>query len=314
MISMVQLRHMVSLSETGSFSRSAAACFVTQSAMSRSIRALEEELGQPLFDRVGHRAELTTFGGEVLARARGILFDTEELRAIGPKARDARLGRLSLGVSGGAAELLAAPLLLHMARHYPRLRVVLAHGDAKLLSKGLRSRELDALVIELRLIEPAADLSTEPLAELKGAFMCRHGHPLLRRRGPVCFADLLPYPFVSTPLGDRITRTLVERYGPAALPAACVTHRSEDIGSLAEVARQSDAVLLAVRATAPALAELVLTPALAASAQFGMVTLTRRSEAPALPAARRFIEQELRRQAVVGYAKAPVGRKRSAPK
>lgn len=179
---------------------------------------------------------------------------------------------------------------------------------------GLRSRELDALVIELRLVEPAADLSTEPLAELQGAFMCRHGHPLLRRRGPVSFADLLSYPFVTTPLGDQITRTLVERYGPAALPAACVTHRSEDIGSLAEVARQSDAVLLAVRATAPALAELVLTPALGASAHFGLVTLTGRSEAPALPAARLFVQHELRRQAVVGFAEAPVGRNRTAPK
>ena len=47
-----------------------------------------------------------------------------------------------------------------------------------------------------------------------------------------------------------VTRTLVAQFGPQAHPAACVTQRSEDIASLAEVARLSDAVLFAVRVAA----------------------------------------------------------------
>ena len=76
-----------------------------------------------------------------------------------------------------------------------------------------------------------------------------------------------------------------------------MTQRSEDIAGLAEVARQSDAVLFAVRAAAPQLAEIVLTPKLMASARFGLVTLARRSEAPALPAARQVMQRLLRAQA-----------------
>ena len=311
-MTLVQLRHLVALAESRSFSRSAEACFVTQSALSRSIRALEDELGQALFDRVGRRAELTAFGAEVLARARGILFESDELSACGPKARDAALGRLCLGMASGPAALLTAPLLLHMATQHRGLRVEIARGNVELLAQGLRSRALDALVLEVRSIAPAPDLKVEVLAELRGAFMCRRGHPLLRRRGAVRFDDLLHHPIVTTPLGDEIARTLVAQFGPQAHPAACVTQRSEDIASLAEVARQSDAVLFAVRAAAPDLAEIALTPALGASARFGLVTRVRRSEAPALPAARQFMQQLLRVQAAASaLAPAlPVGSKR----
>ncbi|MCU0937588.1 MAG: LysR family transcriptional regulator [Burkholderiaceae bacterium] len=296
-MTLIQLRHLIALAESGSFSRSAEACFVTQSALSRSIRALEDEFGQALFDRIGRRAELTTFGAEVLQRARGILFETDELRACGPKACSAALGRLRLGMASGPAALLTTPLLLHMSQQHPALRTEIARGDIELLAQGLRRRALDALVIEVRAIDPAPDLKVVVLAELPGAFMCRRGHPLLRRRGPVRFDDLLRYPLISTPLGDEVARSLVGQYGSQAHPEACITQRSEDIANLADVARQSDAVLLAVRAAAPGLAAITLSPPVAASASFGLVTLARRSEAPALPAARQFMQQVLRAQA-----------------
>jgi hypothetical protein len=65
-MTLVQLRHLIALAHTGSFSKAAQAQFLTQPALSRSIRALEDELGLPLFDRVGRRVELTPFGHEPL--------------------------------------------------------------------------------------------------------------------------------------------------------------------------------------------------------------------------------------------------------
>ena len=55
------------LAEVGSFVQAAAALFLTQPALTRSIHALEEELGGALFDRLGRRISLTPFGDEVLA-------------------------------------------------------------------------------------------------------------------------------------------------------------------------------------------------------------------------------------------------------
>ena len=73
------LRHLLAIAETGSFSRAAERAFITQSALSRSIRALEEELGGPLLDRIGKRNELTALGHDVVVRARAIVLGAEEL-------------------------------------------------------------------------------------------------------------------------------------------------------------------------------------------------------------------------------------------
>ena len=87
-MTLVQLRHLIALAESGSFSKSAQALYITQPALSRSIRALEDELGMPLFDRVGRRSELTSFGNEVVSRARQLVFEAGELRDSGRRMRE----------------------------------------------------------------------------------------------------------------------------------------------------------------------------------------------------------------------------------
>ena len=74
-----QLRHFVALAEHQHFARAAAAVHLSQPALSRSIRALEEQLARPLFDRIGRRSELTPFGQEMAERARQLVADADEL-------------------------------------------------------------------------------------------------------------------------------------------------------------------------------------------------------------------------------------------
>lgn len=74
------LAHWLALAETGSFSRAAEKLHITQSALSRSIQVLEEELGGPLVDRIGKKNELTPLGQSVLERARRIVHEAQELR------------------------------------------------------------------------------------------------------------------------------------------------------------------------------------------------------------------------------------------
>lgn len=97
-MTLVQLRHLIALAETGSFSRAAQAQFLTQPALSRSIRALEDELGMPLFDRVGRRTELTAFGRATLERARLLVSDAEELQGSGRRSREGERGTLRIGM------------------------------------------------------------------------------------------------------------------------------------------------------------------------------------------------------------------------
>jgi DNA-binding transcriptional LysR family regulator len=290
-MTLVQLRHLLSLAQTGSFSKSATTLFLTQPALSRSIRALEAELGQLLFDRVGRRSEVTPFGREVLERARQLVGAADDLRESGAQMALGNAGTLRVGLGSGPGAMLMTPLLMHVAKRHPRLKLEISRGRTDLLERGLRERSIDALVVDARSLVPAPDLRTTETYEMRGAFLCRRGHPLLRKRGGVGFDQLRAYPIASTPLSDEVARVLVERYGPDAHPARCVTLRCEEIPSLVELTRHTDTVLIAIRAAGRDLAELAITPMLEATARFALVTLAGRSEVPTLPIVRRLMKE-----------------------
>jgi DNA-binding transcriptional LysR family regulator len=279
------------LAESGSFTRSAQVLFLTQPALSRSIRALEEELGQPLFDRIGRRSVLTPFGLEAVQRARQLIFEADDLANSGRLMGQGQSGTVRIGLGAGPGAMLMTPLLRSMARSHPSVHVEVARGHTDVLVAALRERELDALVVDARALSPAPDLQVSNLVEMRGAFMVRPDHPLTRWKGAIRFDALRQFPIASTPLSDEVARTMVERYGATAHPSACVTLRCDEIPSLVEVVRDSDAVLIAIRAAAPDLVELTLKPALNATARFGVVTLARRAEPPAMPIVRRLVAQ-----------------------
>jgi DNA-binding transcriptional LysR family regulator len=292
-MTLVQLKHFIALAQTGSFAKSASAMHLTQPALSRSIRALEDELGERLFDRIGRVSELTPFGRQALERARELALAADDLRESGRLASEGQEGVLRIGMGSGPGAMLMTPLLLKVAQERPRLKVQIARANTELLVQALRDRALDALVVDARSLRPAPDLNAQFLHEMTGAFMVRRGHPLAKRREAASFDDVARYPVAATPLSDEVARILVDRYGPRAHPDVCVTLRCDEIPSLIEVARHSDAVVLAIRAAAPDLIELKMKPPLAATARFGMVTLRRRTSQPSLELVRALMAELL---------------------
>jgi DNA-binding transcriptional LysR family regulator len=279
-MTLVQLKHLIELASSGSFSQAADKLHLTQPALSRSIKALEDELGQALFDRMGRRSELTAFGAHVVQRARMLVDEADELRRSGKQLSNGEIGQLRVGMGSGPGAMLMTPLLMLMATEHPQAHIDISRGSTTLLVQALRDRLLDALVLDIRSLQPSADLKIEALQEMRGAFMCRPTHPLAKMRR-VPFAMLHNYPVASTPLSDEVARILMERFGPDAHPDQLVNLRCEEISSLLDVARTSDAVVLAIRASAPDLVELPISPALNANARFGLVTIASRTE-PAL--------------------------------
>jgi hypothetical protein len=128
---------------------------------------------------------------------------------------------------------------------------------------------------------------------MAGVFMCRPGHPLAKKRS-VTFAMLRDYPIASTPLSDEVARILMERYGQLAHPDQLVNLRSEEISSLLDVTRHSDAVVLTIRASAPDLVEIPVSPPLNVKARFGLVTIVSRTVPPFLDKVRALMHDILR--------------------
>lgn len=278
-MTLVQLKHFIELASNGSFSKSAQRLFITQPALSRSIKSLEDELGQALFDRVGRQNELTAFGQQILLQAADLLDAANNLKQEGQHGLAVQTGHVRLGLGSGPGALWMTPLLMCVATEYPQARLEIARGATTLLVQQLRERVLDALILDIRSLSPASDLRVEPLCEMPGAFMCRPKHPLTKLKS-VSIEQVRAYPVASTPLSDEVARILIERYGAQAYPEQLVSLRSEEVSSLLDVARSTDAVVLAVRAVAPDLVVLPMSPPLNASARFGWVTLKSRSESP----------------------------------
>ena len=294
-----QLAHLTALAEQGSFSRAAECLHLTQSALSRSLQTLEDELGARLIDRAGKRSTLTPLGEAVLARARRITLEAAEIQRSAELLRQGEAGNIRVGLGSGPGALLMTPLLTHVAAHYPQVRVAIARGSTELQVAQLRQRELDALVVDARRISYASDLVIEPLTELRGGFVCRAGHPLAQREA-VPFDELMRYPVATTPLSDEVARMLVAHYGPGADPARMAALVCEDVGSLLDAVAETDAVFLGVIAAARSgieagrLAELRMAPPLAGGARFAYVRLAGRTEAPVMQVLRRFVVERLR--------------------
>lgn len=105
---------------------------------------------------------------------------------------------------------------------------------------------------------------------------------------------MLAYPVASTPLSDEVARILTERFGPHANPDDMVTLRCDDIQTLIEVARESDAIVLTLNAAGGDLIPLNTSPALNASGRLGLVTLAGgRAEVPAMRIVRELVEKLL---------------------
>jgi DNA-binding transcriptional LysR family regulator len=294
------LEHLLAVADTGSFSRAAEQQHLTQSALSRSIQTLEDDLGARLIDRTGKRNELTPLGQAVAVRARRMVFEAAELRRSAQLLKQGDLGTIRIGLGSGPAAMLMTPFLIYMARHHPGVHVSMSPGATELQLMQLRQRSLDALVIDVRRIAPAPDLNIESLAELRTGFVCRTGHPLLKTGKPMFFDDILRYPLASVPLSAEIAHILVNLFGLRADPQQAVSLRCDDITSLIEAVKASDAIYLGILAAARTgidagqLAELVTEPALTSGARFAFVTLVRRTEAPSMGLFRQFVVERLR--------------------
>lgn len=293
-----QMRHLIALRETGSFSRAADMLHVTQPALSRSILSLEEELGLPLIDRVGKRNEFTAFGEQVVAKARRITFEVDELKRSAALLRGGLSGRICIGLGAGPAALLVLPMLKRLNDAYPDLQVDLMQGTADSLWQQLQIKAIDALIVDSRAPVPSGECDVRQLPDLKAGFLCRRGHPLLALE-PVTFDDLLKFPVASSRLSEEIGRILIERYGPRAQPERLVRLCSDSLHALLDVVAHSDAVYLGTYAVAIEQLKRLdmqvprLVPDLGIDGRYGIFTLAGRTPPPSLDIVEAIVVEEM---------------------
>ena len=142
-----QLEVFIAVADTGSFSKSAEAAFLTQSTVSQHIIALEAEFGLKLFDRTRNGALVTEGGKLLLKRARRLIHDTRQISAAMERFRGVEDAHLKIAASSIPGEFLIPAALPFLIRKYPGISIMLTQGDSRQVQEWLLSEQVDYGVV-----------------------------------------------------------------------------------------------------------------------------------------------------------------------
>ena len=150
-----QLRYFEALARQGHFGRAAEACSISQPALSMQIREMEEVLGSDLVERGARQVRLTSFGEEVLHRARDILRSVDELSDMARAARGSLSGRLRIGVIPTIAPYLLPAIIARLTEANSDLDIHLRETVTPKLIRELEEGRLDTAIVALPVSEPS---------------------------------------------------------------------------------------------------------------------------------------------------------------
>lgn len=292
-----RLEHFLALYEHGTFNRAAEAVHLSQSALSRSIQGLEEELEVTLFDRLVQGTVLTPAGRLLLPGITKMLADANEIRRQATLFRAGDLAEIRIGTSPTPGAVLLRPLMVEVTRARPALHIHSRIDSNEDLVEGLKTEKFDLVVLDATFLENSEGLEIEQLLPQEGGFLVRHGHPLAQAL-EVELSQIHSYPVTAVSSTAAFGRRLVEALGPDAHPERLITHYCDSYEVQRDLALRTDAVILSLFAIMKEEIEdgsivplSVRTLAPMPMGLYAMVRMANRTSSPALD----FIQQLVRR-------------------
>lgn len=199
-----QLRHFLKLAQLGNFTRAAEAVLLSQPALSRSIARLEQELGQPLFERQTRRATLTDAGQLLLVRAQQIMALVRDTQA--EICDDGQTGRVRIGAIPTVAPYLLPTLLKSFNCDFPQATVIIHEEPTEVLLKSIADGGLDLAILALPL--NVKYLQIDELFDEELLLVMPAEHPLSQKK-QVRLTDIQTLPFVLLSEAHCLTDNIV---------------------------------------------------------------------------------------------------------
>jgi len=170
-----QLRAFLSLAKNGSFTVAARELCLTQSAVSHSIRALEEDLSCRLFDRMGKKILLTLAGEQLLPHAENIFSKMETARSELKKLNEWGQSRLRICASTTACQYILPSVLREIQKLFPNIQITIEPGDTLDAIRLLRNKQIDCAIC----LEPTKEegFDFRPLFTDELQFLVGSEHP-----------------------------------------------------------------------------------------------------------------------------------------
>ena len=202
-----QLRYFVALATQQHYGKAAGVLHVTQPALSRQIRLLEEELGVQLFERHARGAAPTDEAHLLLERAVFLLRYAEQIKADLLARQSAPRGPVAIGLSPGLAQQLTVLLTQAVLQQLPDVRLRFIEGFAPSLQDMLAQGQVDIAL----LVDPfdRSNLVSSPLLDEQICLIGQPADPRIRKRR-LTVRDLVGVPLVMTGLVKSGVRLKLE--------------------------------------------------------------------------------------------------------
>lgn len=179
-VSLRQLQYAVAVADTLGFHRAAERCHVSQPTLSAQVQQLEGVLGVQLFERDRRRVLVTDAGRELVARARVVLREVEDLLRAADRARDPFAGRLRVGVIPTVAPYLLPDVAPALHARFPKLELVFREEKTPDVARELEAGELDGGLVALD--APLGEHESADVLEDPFVAALPKGHPLAKKR------------------------------------------------------------------------------------------------------------------------------------
>jgi DNA-binding transcriptional LysR family regulator len=206
-ITLKQLQIFEMVAEQQSYTEGAKLLYLSQPAVSMQIKQLEEEIGMPVFDRIGKTIQLTDAGRELLLHARSIQIQLEETQQSMEELRGIKRGRLHLTMAS-TANYFTPKLLAGFCREYPNIQISLSVANRAGLLSALENNTTDMVIMG----QPPANipLAAETFMENPLVVVAPPGHRLASKQH-ILLEELEKESFIVREIGSG-TRAAVERF------------------------------------------------------------------------------------------------------
>lgn len=230
-----QLKYFLEITKTGHLTTAAKQLFVTQSTLSHGLRQIEEELGVPLFDRVGRGLKLSEAGEIFRVYAARALQELEAGRMALEGLANMQSGTLTVGIIPTFLHTLVPAVVAEFNRLYPKIQLVFRELLAPEIEALLLSGDLNlGLAFDRRGVE---GMDSEPVFEEEMLFVAHQGHSLAQTKS-LNLKQLQDVPLVL--LSQRFaTRRIVEQHFQAQGVKPRVSVEMESVYALIEACRYS---------------------------------------------------------------------------
>ena len=177
-----QLRDFLAVAEHGSLRAAARRLGVAQPSLTKSLQALEKELGAALFQRTARGAVITPAGMALQTRSRLVMEELRRAQEEIDQLSQRDTGEVSFAITTAPALLFLSRTMRDFQRRYPAVKVRIVTGVLPVTAPELRSGRLDFALLPRPDADLGEEFALEPLLRNARAPICRKGHPLAGAR------------------------------------------------------------------------------------------------------------------------------------